>query len=152
MRDEKTRNEYKKAWYQKHKERMREYHAEWQREWRKNNPEEARINDKEKAIKYSDKRKKYAAKYAKTHKKDPIKTAARTILNNAINTGKLKRETVCSQCRLNSRIQAHHPDYSKPLDVKWLCTKCHALEHHPLPALEDQISSLTEVLNELKNV
>lgn len=26
-------------------------------------------------------------------------------------------------------LQAHHEDYSKPLDVRWACRKCH-LESH----------------------
>ena len=27
------------------------------------------------------------------------------------------------------RCQAHHDDYSKPLEVRWLCVTCHAAHH-----------------------
>lgn len=39
----------------------------------------------------------------------------------------LKRKP-CEECG-NIFSQAHHHDYSKPLDVKWLCTEHHGLEH-----------------------
>ena len=35
----------------------------------------------------------------------------------------------CSACGSASRIQAHHDDHSKPLDVRWLCAACHK-QHH----------------------
>lgn len=29
----------------------------------------------------------------------------------------------------------HHPDYSKPLEVVWMCRPCHLAEHKRLEAL-----------------
>lgn len=40
---------------------------------------------------------------------------------------KLKRQP-CGICG-DERAQAHHHDYSKPLDVTWLCAYHHAQEH-----------------------
>ncbi len=34
----------------------------------------------------------------------------------------------CEVCG-NEKAQAHHPDYRKPIDVKWLCFKHHREEH-----------------------
>lgn len=45
----------------------------------------------------------------------------------AIVTGVLTRHP-CQQCG-SEQSQAHHDDYSKPLEVTWLCRPCH-LEHH----------------------
>jgi ribosomal protein S27AE len=39
----------------------------------------------------------------------------------------LKREP-CSKCG-EKIAEKHHHDYSKPLDVTWLCRKCHMQEH-----------------------
>lgn len=30
------------------------------------------------------------------------------------------------------KVQAHHDDYSKPLEVRWLCVPHHALHHKQL--------------------
>ena len=38
----------------------------------------------------------------------------------------------CAKCG-HAKVVAHHPDYSRPLDVIWLCRPCHVLLHHPLP-------------------
>lgn len=36
---------------------------------------------------------------------------------------------VCKICGSEKRIEAHHPDYSQPLKVEWLCFKCHRELH-----------------------
>lgn len=48
-------------------------------------------------------------------------------VNNAIRDGRLKKQP-CEVCG-NKNTEAHHDDYSKPLEVKWLCRK-HHLEIH----------------------
>ena len=45
----------------------------------------------------------------------------------AIANGSLVRKP-CEVCGAN-RVDAHHDDYSKPLDVRWLC-RGHHIKHH----------------------
>lgn len=45
----------------------------------------------------------------------------------ALYHGTLKKQP-CESCGEIS-AQAHHDDYSKPLDVRWLCSSCHAAHH-----------------------
>jgi len=59
--------------------------------------------------------------------RNPEKRAAHMAVSNAIRDGKLTKQP-CEVCG-NERAQAHHDDYSKPLEVRWLCVKHHA-EHH----------------------
>lgn len=54
------------------------------------------------------------------------KTKAREILNYAVRSGKIIKPTNCSECGKIRKLTAHHDNYSKPLDVRWLCYECHA--------------------------
>lgn len=58
---------------------------------------------------------------------DPVKLRARKTLQYAVSAGKVER-LPCEGCG-NPDSQGHHDDYSKPLEVRWLCARCHA-EHH----------------------
>ncbi len=58
----------------------------------------------------------------------PEKRAARHAVAYALQTGKLKKEP-CVKCGSTFRLHAHHHDYGKPLDVTWLCSLCHGMEH-----------------------
>lgn len=65
------------------------------------------------------------------------KIAAAKAVLYAVKAGRLVPED-CEGCGLSAdarlhdgrrRVQAHHEDYNKPLDVRWLCARCHGLEH-----------------------
>lgn len=60
--------------------------------------------------------------------KNPLKTNARQAVRRAVLRGKLMRQP-CQVCGATDKVQAHHHDYSKPLDVEWLCPKHHGEEH-----------------------
>lgn len=58
-------------------------------------------------------------------KKYPEKYRARGAVMKAVRSGKLTRPSSCSHCGVACKPQAHHDDYSKPLEVRWFCFKCH---------------------------
>lgn len=64
--------------------------------------------------------KEYRAKYPKKYK-------AHSIVNYAIKSKKLFREP-CEICN-KEKTHAHHDDYDKPLNVRWLCSEHHHAWH-----------------------
>ena len=56
---------------------------------------------------------------------EPEKYKARTAAGNAIRDGRLPRGTECYFCGKTENLEMHHPDYSQPLRVYWLCQICH---------------------------
>jgi hypothetical protein len=64
--------------------------------------------------------------YLKQYRKDnPEKYLAHNALNNAVRDGKILKPLVCSRCACTCVVHGHHEDYSKPLEVEWLCAACH---------------------------
>lgn len=59
----------------------------------------------------------------------PDKQKAQGKVAYAIKKGTLVKEP-CIVCGRKDS-QAHHEDYTKPLQVKWLCPPCHKAVHHP---------------------
>lgn len=55
-----------------------------------------------------------------------VKRGANVMVGNAVRDGKVEKQHFCSVCSIeNVRIHGHHDDYAKPLDVRWLCSRCH---------------------------
>jgi hypothetical protein len=63
-----------------------------------------------------------------------IKKKATETVNNALRDKKLFKSETCSRCGLPGKLQAHHPDYSKPLDVLWVHDSCHKAIHKDVRA------------------
>lgn len=76
---------------------------------------------------YQKNKKRVAENTLRSRKKHPHKEPARNKLRAAVRSGKLKR-LPCEKCG-NPKSHGHHTDYSKPLDVIWLCVT-HHMELH----------------------
>lgn len=114
-----------------HGDKVRMIDREYQRKKRANNPGY-------KAKEFSEYRRKY-----------PEKVKAQRLLNIAVNQGKITRSP-CVECGATHRIHGHHPDYSKPYDVIWVCTLHHKkYKHQPLCAtipMSEEIKRELEIL------
>jgi len=57
--------------------------------------------------------------------KHPERPAAALAVSNAVRDGRLVKQP-CEFCGA-LKVEAHHDDYTKPLEVRWLCNKHHKL-------------------------
>lgn len=55
--------------------------------------------------------------------RNPIKRAAHIAVGNAVRDGRLIKQP-CEICG-DEQVHAHHDDYAKPLEVRWLCNTHH---------------------------
>lgn len=51
-----------------------------------------------------------------------------SLTNGAIERGELKPQP-CEVCGTKIFVVAHHDDYAKPLDIRWLCRSDHKIHH-----------------------
>ncbi|WP_439398480.1 hypothetical protein ACRQ5Q_14480 [Bradyrhizobium sp. PMVTL-01] len=75
-----------------------------------------------------------AANTKRWRSEHPEAYRAQNAVNNAIRDGNLTKHPCCV-CLSDKDVHAHHTDYSRPLDVKWLCAGCHHRIHAHFPHL-----------------
>jgi len=61
---------------------------------------------------------------------------AMSIVHIAVKSGKIIKPILCERCNETKRLYAHHKDYSKPLEVLWLCASCHKITHQIDPPVD----------------
>lgn len=91
--------------------RNREHHLKCMSDYAKNNPEKFYENTKKMREKY------------------PEKYKARLEVEKAKKKGDIVYPDHCPICGIKKKVQAHHKNYLKPLDVEFMCDPCHKKEH-----------------------
>ena len=114
----KTSTEYSREWRVKNKERNLEINRKAQKKWY----DKMIQNPSQKMLE------KWSRRYYNLLERIPEKIKARELLRYNIRTGKIKRG-ICEICK-SPKAEGHHPDYFKPLEVRWLCSKHHRDLHN----------------------
>ena len=115
------RQEIYHEWYSRNRERKRRT----RKEWNKRQGGQVAVTSR------------YDRKY-------PERRRAYNLVLDALRSGELVKPDCCSHCGEYIRprdLHAHHHDYKKPLDVTWLCQRCHHKLHQEIR--RKQCKSLT---------
>jgi hypothetical protein len=115
-----SQNRARKKYVENNKEKI----SEINKSYRAENPD--KVSESKKKY-YQNNKDKILAAGVEYKNKNPKKRNAHTIVSNSIRDGHLFRES-CSICN-EIDAQAHHDDYDKPLNIRWLCRKHHADWH-----------------------
>lgn len=139
---------YRKAYREENRARLSAVESEWKKADRKKNPERWRKKYREKyrrqqmkihgdgwkprkrltAVERSENRNAAARKkYRRWREIHPEQYLAKLAVKAALKVGRLVKQP-CSVCG-DPKGQAHHPDYSAPLEVVWLCDAHHRQAH-----------------------
>lgn len=62
----------------------------------------------------------------------PLRRGANVALGNAVKGGRVIPWPVCAVPSCCGKPEGHHPDYSQPLSVVWLCSEHHKQVHREL--------------------
>ncbi|MGC1177023.1 MAG: hypothetical protein WA843_03035 [Candidatus Saccharimonadales bacterium] len=77
------------------------------------------------------------------------KKKAQHLLQTYVQRGKILKPSICSICNCESkRIEGHHADYSKPLEVIWVCSSCH---HNIHKSLKERVQPERPNSQDIKN-
>jgi len=104
-----------------------------QMQWKKDNPEKViagrkQYRQRQKDVLDPELAKKMTPKERARHKRQLKKWHAWDLMHSALRHGRLFKGN-CEVCGTDVKVEGHHQDYSKPLEVTWLCTKHHVAWH-----------------------
>jgi hypothetical protein len=126
------RLDYQRAWYAKNKKKQNAYFRKRYANRKQEESDRKKIywaNNRDKILtrqrKYRLENKDKTYQYFKKFLSNPVnqkKANARSLVYYAIKRGKLLKQTCfCGEIK----VEAHHEDYNKPLEVIWLCRLHH---------------------------
>lgn len=118
-----TEREYNKRYRLEHIEYIRSRDREY---WANNKDKKAEKDKRYREAHREELNKKSREKYS-ADKEFRKYHAIRTGVTMAVKKGQLRKKP-CEVCG-ELKVEAHHCDYNKPLDVMWLCKKCHTEWH-----------------------
>jgi len=67
---------------------------------------------------------------AKWRDRNPLKRWAHIATASALRRGLIQQQP-CEVCGIEA-VDAHHDDYSRPMNVRWLCRKHHKAAHRTM--------------------
>ena len=112
-------------WKARNREKYLAYCRKYNAERRANPVRLARLIEQNKASDSKPERAKKMREYDRS--RDRTKLRARQAVRDRVFNGTLKRKP-CEVCG-SKKSEAHHEDYTKKLEVKWLCPKHHKELH-----------------------
>lgn len=110
-------------------EKHKQYQRDYMKKWRKEHPQAERNQQKKDGILYRERHPEKAKEQitkavSNWRKNNPEKNRAHRVVFSAKRNGTLiQQPCFCG----NPKTEAHHKDYSKPLQVEWLCKIHHSL-------------------------
>jgi hypothetical protein len=131
--------------FRKHSRKCKQCQDDYTRRWRAEHPEHYRRTRLAWLKKNKDQQKQYHReryfggryKRAKNHiqnqkewvNRNREKRNAAAAVQRAVKAGLISKPTHCEMCSLPAYLVGHHEDYSKRLEVKWICQSCHRYIH-----------------------
>lgn len=129
--------EQAREWREKNPDRKAEHQQRYRQRHPKKSAEQHRRYQRRYHLRYPGKRTEIRQRHRRSN---PLKNQARAKLYRAVQSGKIEKPQKCEGCGSAppdpSELHGHHADYSKPLDVEWLCGECHVERHREEPRVE----------------
>ncbi len=122
----------------------REVHVAYSRKYREKDPTKVAEGQRRRNAEDPQRVRAYAVGYRQRHptrvrqqqadycRRNREKSNAHSAVNNAKKAGKLIPALACERCGHDFSVyrrEAHHEDYTKRLEVEWLCSLCHKTHH-----------------------